>query len=129
VLSNVDRIDVLSKCAGIVWVGTSEAYSVAQFERIRQTNLVGPFRFSRVVLLGMRSRRDGLLIKIISVSGRDAPLGFGIYAASKLGLEALTEVLGYEVSGLGIDPVIAEPEPFPGTHLSANQEDPGRSQL
>jgi NAD(P)-dependent dehydrogenase (short-subunit alcohol dehydrogenase family) len=77
----------------------------------------------------MRARSDGLLITITSVAGRAAPPGFGIYASSKLGLEALAEVLGYEVAGLGIDSVIVEPGPFPDTNLAAGQKDPEDSDV
>jgi NAD(P)-dependent dehydrogenase (short-subunit alcohol dehydrogenase family) len=118
------RIDVLINCAGIMWLGPREAYSVEQFERLLQTNLIGPFRLFKAVLPGMRARRDGLLITITSVAGRAAAPGFGIYASSKLGLEALAEVLGYEVAGLGVDSVIVEPGPFPTTNLMASQTDP-----
>lgn len=124
VLASAGKVDVLINCAGVMWLGNSEAYSVSQFESILQTNLIGPFRMFKAVLPGMRERRDGLLITITSLAGRAAPPGFGIYAASKLGLEALAEVLGYEVADLGIDSVTVEPGPFPTTNLAASQRDP-----
>jgi NAD(P)-dependent dehydrogenase (short-subunit alcohol dehydrogenase family) len=124
VLDDAGGIDVLVNSAGVMWLGNTEAFSVAQFEALLQTNLVGALRLFKAVLPGMRERGDGLLMTITSIAGRTAPPSFGIYAASKNGLEALAEVLGYEVSGLGIDSVIVEPGPFPGTNLGASQRDP-----
>lgn len=124
VLDAACRIDVSINSAGVMWLGNTEAFSVAQFESLLQTNLVGSLRLFKAVLPGMRERRDGLLITISSVVARIVPPGFGIYAASKMGLEGLAEALGYEVSGLGIDSVIIEPGSFPDTNLRASQRDP-----
>lgn len=38
--------------------------------------------------------------------------GFGVYHASKWGLEGLSEAMRYELAPLGIDVVIVEPGPF-----------------
>src|SRR5271156_3077194 len=35
------RLDVLVNCAGIMWLGVTEAFSVAQLETVMQTNLYG----------------------------------------------------------------------------------------
>lgn len=103
------RIDVLINCAGIMPMGISESFSVAQFEQALQTNLVGPFRMMKAVLPHMRAVSNGLLINVTSIGGRMASPGAGIYAAGKWGLEGLAESIGYEVSKLGIDSVILEP--------------------
>jgi NAD(P)-dependent dehydrogenase (short-subunit alcohol dehydrogenase family) len=123
VLAQAGQIDVLVNCAGIMWTGTTEAFSVGQFERLLQTNLLGPFRLFKAVLPGMRQRRDGLLITVTSVAGRIVPPNFGIYAASKFGLEALAEAISYETADLGIRSLILEPGPF-DTGLMSNQLPP-----
>jgi Short-chain alcohol dehydrogenase of unknown specificity len=103
------RIDVLINCAGIMPTGITEAFDTAQFEQVLQTNLIGPFRMMKAVLPHMRAAASGLLINVSSIGGRMTLPGFGIYAASKWGLEGLAESIGYEVSKLGIDSVILEP--------------------
>jgi NAD(P)-dependent dehydrogenase (short-subunit alcohol dehydrogenase family) len=117
------RLDVLVNCAGIMWLGVSEAFSVAQLETVMQTNLYGPFRMLRAVLPQMRARKSGLAISVTSIAGRVVTPGSGIYSASKFALEALTEAMRYEASSLGIDLVVVEPGPF-NTKLKANSVPP-----
>lgn len=122
-LALAGRLDVLVNCAGIMWLGVSEAFSVAQLETVMQTNLYGPFRMLRAVLPIMRKQRAGLAISITSIAGRLVTPGSGIYAASKFALEALTEAMRYETSSLGIDLTVVEPGPFK-TELKANAVPP-----
>jgi len=117
------RIDVLINCAGIMWLGVSEAFTVAQFDAVMQANLYGPFRMLKAVLPHMRAQRSGLVIAVTSIAGRMVTPGSGIYAASKFGLEALTEAIRYETSLLGIDCILVEPGPFQ-TKLKANSVPP-----
>jgi NAD(P)-dependent dehydrogenase (short-subunit alcohol dehydrogenase family) len=117
------RIDVLVNCAGIMWLGVSEAFTIAQFDAVMQANLYGPFRMMRAVLPHMRARQSGLVIAVTSIAGRMVTPGSGIYAASKFGLEALTEAIRYETSSLGIDCILVEPGPF-RTNLKTNSVPP-----
>ncbi len=112
-------IDVLINCAGIMWLGVSEAFGVDQFDTVMQTNLYGPFRMMKAVLPHMRARGSELVVSVTSIAGRMVTPGSGIYSASKFGLEALTEAIRYETSSLGIDCILVEPGPF-RTQLKAN---------
>ncbi|MCK5699742.1 MAG: SDR family NAD(P)-dependent oxidoreductase, partial [Cyclobacteriaceae bacterium] len=51
-------------------------------------------------------------IQVSSTAGRAAFPGFGVYHASKWGLEGFSEAMRYELAPLGIDVVIVEPGPF-----------------
>ncbi|NOX86220.1 MAG: SDR family NAD(P)-dependent oxidoreductase, partial [Chlorobi bacterium] len=74
--------------------------------------IVGTLRVAKAVLPGMRAQKSGLIIQVSSTAGRAAFPGFGIYNASKWGLEGLSEAMRYELAPLGIDVVIVEPGPF-----------------
>ena len=123
VLAKASTIDVLINCAGIMWTGTTEAFSTEQFEATLQTNVVGPFRLYKAALPSMRAAGEGLLITVTSTCGRIIPPNFGIYAASKFALEALAEAIAYETADLGIQSVILEPGAF-DTNLLGNQVEP-----
>jgi len=99
--------------------GTVEAFSSEEVLAQLDLNIVGTVRMAQVVLPGMRAQKSGLIIQLSSVAGRGGFPGFGVYNASKFGLEGLSEALRYEVAPHGIDVAIVEPGPF-ATHFFGN---------
>ena len=110
------RIDVLINNAGVMNIGVTEAYSMAELLAQFEVNTFGPARMFRAVLPTMRAQGSGLIVSVTSLAGRVVFPFFGAYGASKFALEALAEAYRYELSGLGIDSVIVEPGAF-GTNL------------
>jgi len=123
VVDKQGRIDAVVNNAGVMPIGVTEAYTVDQLRENLEVNLVGAFRVLREVLPHMRRAGAGLVVNVSTVIGRVALPFFGVYQASKWGLEGLTETLRYELSGSGIDVVIVEPGPF-ATKLVANSPAP-----
>ncbi len=111
-VDQIGEVDVLINNAGFGYSGPAEAFSSKQFLDQLDLNIVGTLRAAKAVLPGMRVRNSGLIIQVSSIAGRGAFPGFGVYHASKWGLEGLTESLRYEVAPLGIDVVIVQPGPF-----------------
>ena len=125
VLVEVGKIDVLVNNAGIVSAGVTEAFTAEQAKVIFDTNVIGLLRVTRAVLPSMRQKRDGLIINIGSVLGRVTFPFLGIYGASKMAVEALTDSLRYEVSQLGVEVVEVQPSAYP-TNLFASVSDARR---
>jgi NAD(P)-dependent dehydrogenase (short-subunit alcohol dehydrogenase family) len=67
---------------------------------------------THAVLPHLRAQRSGLVINLSSVGGFVAWPGWGVYAASKFAVEALSEALTHELAPLGITSVAIEPGPF-----------------
>lgn len=111
-IAQIPEVDVLINNAGLGFGGAIEAFSSAQCLAQLDLNIVGTLRTAKAVLPGMRSRKSGLIIQVSSIAGRGAFPGFGVYHASKWGLEGLSEAMRYELAPLGIDVVIVEPGPF-----------------
>jgi len=111
-VAQLPAVDVLINNAGLGFGGALEAFSSDQFLAQLDLNIVGTLRTSKAVLPGMRSQKSGLIIQISSIAGRGAFPGFGVYHASKWGLEGMSEAMRYELAPLGIDVVIVEPGPF-----------------
>lgn len=74
-----------------------------------EVNLIAPARIARLVLPTMRQRRNGRIVNISSISGRITLPFVGWYAASKHGLEAITDALRIEVARFGVRVVLIEP--------------------
>jgi short-subunit dehydrogenase len=111
-ISQIPKVDVLINNAGLGFGGPIEAFSSNECLEQLDLNIVGTLRMAKAVLPGMRKRKSGLIIQVSSIAGRGAFPGFGIYHASKWGLEGLSEAMRYELAPLGIDVVIVEPGPF-----------------
>lgn len=120
-------IDVLINNAGLGFGGAVEAFSSQQCLDQLDLNIVGTLRVAKAVLPGMRARKSGLIIQVSSIAGRMAFPGFGVYHASKWGLEGLSESMRYELAPHGIDVVMVEPGPFStsffGNMIPASSED------
>jgi NAD(P)-dependent dehydrogenase (short-subunit alcohol dehydrogenase family) len=122
VIKQHGRIDALINNAGTMFVGVTEAYTVADVERQFAVNFFGAVRADRAVLPHMRAAGSGLLVHVTSLMGRLVFPFFGVYSASKFALEALAESYRYELSSFGIDSVIVEPGPFPSNLLPSSPE-------
>jgi len=105
-------IDVLINNAGVGFGGPVEAFSADQVTAQLDVNIVGTVRVSKAVLPGMRAQGSGLIIQLSSIAGRLAVPGFGVYHASKWGLEGLSECMRLELAPFGIDVALVEPGPF-----------------
>jgi len=111
-VSQIPEVDVLINNAGKGYGGPMEAFSSEECLAQLDLNIVGTVRMAKAVLPGMRARKSGLIIQVSSTAGRGAFPGFGLYHASKWGLEGMSEAMRYELAPLGIDLVIVEPGPF-----------------
>jgi NADP-dependent 3-hydroxy acid dehydrogenase YdfG len=123
ILAETGGISVLVNNAGIASAGVTEAFTADQAKAIFDTNVIGLLRVTRAVLPSMRQKRDGLIINIGSILGRVTFPFFGIYGASKMAVEALTDSIRLEVSQLGVEVVEVQPSAYP-TNMYASIQTP-----
>jgi NAD(P)-dependent dehydrogenase (short-subunit alcohol dehydrogenase family) len=103
------ELDAVVNNAGLTGLGPLEDYPLEDFSRVLDVNTIGPLRMAQAVVPRWRERGSGVLVNISSVQGRIGTPLEGVYAASKHGLEALSESLHYELQHFGIRVVIIEP--------------------
>ncbi|RBQ06834.1 SDR family oxidoreductase [Pedobacter miscanthi] len=113
IISKEGSIDVLVNNAGFSMHGVAESFTTEDVQAMFDVNVFAPWRFIRQVLPAMRKQQEGLIINVTSGFGRVSFPFATVYAASKFGLEGLSEGLHYEVKRLGIDVAILEPGAFP----------------
>ena len=126
-MTKIPAVDVLINNAGRGFGGAVEAFTSAECLAQLDLNIVGNIRVAKAVLPGMRAQKSGLIIQLSSIAGRFSAPGFGIYNASKFGVEGLSEAMRYELAPLGIDVAIVEPGPFstnffPGIYAAGDTE-------
>ncbi|WP_426595969.1 SDR family oxidoreductase [Pectobacterium brasiliense] len=128
VLAKAGKIDILINNAGVMYLGITEAFSIAQAKEQMETNYYGAMRTIQAVLPAMRDAKSGLIINTSSMVGQISAPYFSTYAATKHALEGYLQGLRYEVAPFGIDIAIVQPGPFP-TGLSAAGQEPNRTDV
>ena len=87
-------LDILVNNAGICPMTPFEDISPAEFRRVLDVNLSGPFLCAQAAGPHLRHSRAGRIINISSVAGRTGGVAVGAhYSASKGGMISLTKVL------------------------------------
>ena len=115
----VGRIDVVVSNAAYGLFGAVEEVSDAQLERQIATNLTASIQLLRACLPHLRRQGGGRIVQVSSEGGQVTYPGFGLYHATKWGIEGLIETMAQEIAPFGIDCVIVEPGPT-RTNFGAN---------
>jgi NAD(P)-dependent dehydrogenase (short-subunit alcohol dehydrogenase family) len=94
--------DGLVNNAGISLIAAAEDTSAAQWQRVMDINLLGPFLLCKYLGAGMLGRGRGSIVNVASVAGLAAVSHRVAYNASKHGLIGLTKTLAAEWGGRGV---------------------------
>ncbi|NXG39787.1 RDH8 dehydrogenase, partial [Dromaius novaehollandiae] len=87
------RVDVLVSNAGVGMIGPVECQSLADMQRLMDTNFFGLVRLVKEVLPDMKRRRGGHIVVISSIMGLQGIVFNDVYAASKFAVEGFCESL------------------------------------
>jgi len=102
-LASLGKIDVLVNNAGIAGPAMPVVdYPVADWKRVIDIDLHGPFFVSRVVVPHMVKQGYGRIVNIASIAGKEGNANAAAYAAAKGGLIAFTKALGKELAQTGV---------------------------
>jgi NAD(P)-dependent dehydrogenase (short-subunit alcohol dehydrogenase family) len=106
------RIDILVNNASLLGPRVPIAnYPVATWEEVLRVNLTGPFLMIQEALQIMIPQRQGSIINVSSGVGRMGRARWGAYAASKFGVEGLTQVVADEVREFDVRANAVNPGP------------------
>jgi NAD(P)-dependent dehydrogenase (short-subunit alcohol dehydrogenase family) len=94
--------DALVNNAGISLIAAAEDTSAAQWQRVMDINLLGPFLLCKYLGAQMLQRGRGSIVNVASVAGLAAVSHRSAYNASKHGLIGLTRTLAAEWGGRGV---------------------------
>ena len=101
-IDEFERVDILVNNAGIFTESLVENLSVADWDRVLNTNLRGTFLCIRAFINPMLERGEGRIINIASQLGQIGGGAVAHYSASKAGIIGLTKSLAREVSTRGV---------------------------
>lgn len=95
-------VQVLVNNAAIVQEKPFDELTLADWDRMQEVNLRGPFLCARQVVPGMRERGWGRIVNVSSIGGQWGGIRQVHYAAAKAGLISLTRSLARSLSADGI---------------------------
>jgi sorbitol-6-phosphate 2-dehydrogenase len=101
-INKFGRLDLLVSNAAILIAKPVTEFSVEQWRRMMDVNLVGYFICARAAARVMIPNRSGNIIQINSKSGKKGSYKNSAYAASKFGGIGLTQSLALELAEYGI---------------------------
>jgi NAD(P)-dependent dehydrogenase (short-subunit alcohol dehydrogenase family) len=102
VIGEFGRVDALVNNAGISAILPTEETTLAQWRRVLEVNLTGPFLMSREFGKEMLRAGGGSIVNISSIAGLLGIADRAAYNASKHGLIGLTRTLAAEWGGRGV---------------------------
>jgi 3-oxoacyl-[acyl-carrier protein] reductase len=98
-LAHLNKFDILIAGAGISGPNAPLAhYSIDEWKRVIETNLIGTFHSCRAVVPHMLANGYGRIVAISSIAGKEGNPNASAYSASKAGIIALTKSLGKELA-------------------------------
>lgn len=95
-------VDALVNNAGISLIAAAEDTSAAQWQRVMNVNLFGPFLLCKYLGAQMLERGRGSIVNVASIAGLAGVSHRSAYNASKHGLIGLTRTLAAEWGGRGV---------------------------
>lgn len=119
-------VDVVVHAAGILYTSPIAEVSIDQMDTILNTNLRGTLLINRQAAKQVRS--GGAIINLSSAITENLAPGYGVYAVSKAGLEALTKVLSKELGHKNITVNVVAPGPTETDMLTNDLNATGNSE-
>lgn len=108
-LDKYKKIDVLINNAGYAVYGPFEATTPAQITRQFNTNVFGMMEVTRKFIPLFRQQRNGIVINVASMGGRNGFPLYSIYNSTKWAVEGFSEAIQYELKPLNIRVKVIEP--------------------
>lgn len=105
-------INLLVNNAGIVAFGPVDMMDPADFRRVIDINLVGPFLGMHYAIPSMRKAGQGAIINISSTAGMMGYASIAAYAASKWGVRGMTKSVAMELGKDNIRVMSIHPGPI-----------------
>ncbi|MFE3545351.1 SDR family NAD(P)-dependent oxidoreductase [Nocardia sp. NPDC059177] len=108
-IAHFGALDIVVNNAGTLSMGMIEEFTEAEAREQMEVNFFGALWVSQAVLPHLRAQGSGHIVQVSSIGGLAGfPLS-GMYAASKFGLEGMSEALAREAADFGVRVSILQP--------------------
>jgi len=101
-IKHFGKIDILINNAGVSFFGGIDKCTEEQWDLTMNTNVKGYFLLSKAVLPHMKQLKQGTIINMSSIWGKQGSATMVAYSSSKFAVEGFTQSLAEEVKSDGI---------------------------
>lgn len=112
VVEATETLDVLVNNAGRVVIAPVEETDDDEARAVFDANFFGALHMMRATLPVFRAQGHGTIVNISSIGAQVTPSYYGVYAASKRAIEAISEAIQVEAADFGVRVVLIEPGNF-----------------
>jgi short-subunit dehydrogenase len=109
ITADYENIDALLNNAGYALYGPFEISTSEQIRREFDVNVFGLMDVTRTFLPKFREQKGGVIMNISSMGGKITFPLISTYHSTKFAVEGFSEVLAYELEGLGVRVKLIEP--------------------
>jgi NAD(P)-dependent dehydrogenase (short-subunit alcohol dehydrogenase family) len=102
IVSDMGGVDILINNAGMAYIGEIIDMPLDQWQKLFDLNLTSVFQCLQAVLPTMRSQKNGTIINVASIAGKQGFPNWAAYCASKFALLGLTQAIAAEEQPHGI---------------------------
>lgn len=102
IVERFGTVDVLINNAGVISIMPLSAIEEAEWDRVIDINLKGPYLTTRAALPYLTSSGWGRIVNIASDVGKRGEANIAHYCASKFGVVGLTQATGVELARTGV---------------------------
>ncbi len=103
ILKSFDKVDILVNNAGILGPVTPVwEYPIEDWDRVMEVNMKGTFLCCKTVVPLMLKRKNGRIVNVASLGGKESNPNMSAYCASKAAVIGFTKTLAKEVAQQGI---------------------------
>jgi len=103
IVADLGDIDILVNCAGVFYPTILGSTSEEAFDRMSEINLKGLYFVTNAIAPQMRKRGRGKIVNVASVAAYTVSRDYGLYAAVKAGIVALTKAFALQLAPYGIN--------------------------
>lgn len=107
--NNINHIDALVNNAGVALAGPVEYQIFSEMQSMIQINVVAVIKMTQTILPFLKKAKQGRIVNISSVSGKNGTPFLGGYCASKHAVEGFSETLRRELNLYGMKVSIVAP--------------------
>jgi NAD(P)-dependent dehydrogenase (short-subunit alcohol dehydrogenase family) len=101
-VATLGGLTILVNNAGVIGAGPTESQTTEEWDRVLDSDLKGPFFFTRAAIPHLKGRPGAAIVNVSSVTGQRPYANLAAYCVAKAGLDMFTQCMAVELAPHGV---------------------------